>query len=193
VGATVALDQYQRESIGAPLLEDIVEEAEQSHMALQKSETASFAATTSEGLLVDCCRLAGLIYCELVLFPSFSEGDMILRLVSDLQTALETADFWFSEEQNITSVSDMLLWATALGAMAATTATMRTWFVRRLTSQLCADERLWEWQVFRSLMCRFLWWRPVCDHPGRKVWGEAFNFDQTVTGNGDCPGVLATS
>ncbi|ETI23931.1 hypothetical protein G647_05738 [Cladophialophora carrionii CBS 160.54] len=125
VSATVALDQYQRESLGAPLLEDIVEEAEHSHMAFQTIEIASPAATTSETLLVDCCRLASLVYCKLVLFPSFSAGDIMFRLVGDLQIALETADFWFSGDERITSGSNMLLWATALGAMAATTTTGR--------------------------------------------------------------------
>ncbi|EXJ62206.1 hypothetical protein A1O7_02639 [Cladophialophora yegresii CBS 114405] len=175
VSVTVALDQYQRESIGAPLLEDIVGEAEHSYMAFQTIEIAFPAATTGEILVVDCCRLAGLVYCELVLFPSLSEGDIMFRLVSDLQVALETAYFWLSGEERLTSVSNMLLWATALGAMAATTATARRWFVRRLSVRLCADERLCVWQVFRSLMSTFLWWRPVCDHPGQMVWEEAIH------------------
>ncbi|KAJ9616820.1 hypothetical protein H2200_000539 [Cladophialophora chaetospira] len=173
VGATVALDQYQRGSPGAPFLEDIVGEAEQSYMAFRAAETASSLNITSDGLVADCCRLAGLIYCELVLFPSLSEDDTLPELVSELQTALETAGFWLSEEENTVPVSYMLIWATMMGAMIHTGTRNNGWFISRLSGVIAADESLRDWQVMRSLLSKYLWWHPVCDRPGQTIWTEA--------------------
>ncbi len=153
VGATVALDQYQRESLGAPLLEEIVEEAEQSHTAFQVAGLVASIATTSEGLIAECCRLAGLIYCELVLFPSSSDNVMILRLASELQTALEIADFWVSEEESTGPVSNMFLWAVTMGAMGDVGASSRAWFIRKLSRMMSSNQKLCDWQIWRSLRC----------------------------------------
>ena len=40
---------------------------------------------------------------------------------SELRAALEAVDFWVSAEEEDVAISHMLIWATVLGAVAATT------------------------------------------------------------------------
>ena len=172
VGATVALDQYERKSFGAALLEDIVEEAELCQRGFQAVGNMC-ATSTGWSLLIDCCRLTGLIYCELVLFPSLKDEDFLSGLISELAMTMETFDFWHLEDDMVAAVSDMLLWATVLGAVAEDTLTGSRWFVRRLATLLFGNPRLWDWSFVRTFLCKFLWWQPVCDQAGRKIWVEA--------------------
>jgi hypothetical protein len=162
------------------LLEHILEEAGQASKLHQMVEIEQTMSTTSEGLLADCCRLAGLIYCELVLFPSLYDIKLLSRLTEDLRTALETLDFWSSGTDETQSGSDVLIWATMLGAMAESSKPRRTWFVRKLSVGLSSDQRLWNWPSMGLLLSKFLWWQPVCDQLGHQVWQEAINFRQLV-------------
>jgi hypothetical protein len=182
VCATVALDQYQRESVGAPLLEDIVDEAELSQAAFQAIGRVTATTATTQSLLADCCRLAGLIYCELVLFPSLSQSGAMARLASELWTTLETLEFWLPGEDRIVPVSHALLWVTVLGAMAESTTRSRDWFIRRLSILLSFDPRLCDWHFCNAVLSKFLWWRPICDRPGRNLWNEAINIHHSLGG-----------
>lgn len=187
VCATVALDQFQRESAGAPLLEDIAEEAEQSQRAFQQVDIASSKSSTTEGLVAACCRLAGLIYCEIVLFPSLSQDEIASKLTGDLRNVLEAVDFWTSEDEVDSSVTNMLLWVTVMGAMMAMSETNSSWFTKRLSKMLNLDQKVRDWEGVRSVISTFLWWRPICDRPGRKVWEQARKFQQPGTARRPSP------
>ena len=95
----VALDQYQSGAYGSPLLEDIVEEARQAHRASYDAEVLSSRSTTCGGLFVKCCRLVGLIYGELVLFPSLLEVGAVPRLIRELHSVLDIVEVWVSEKR----------------------------------------------------------------------------------------------
>jgi hypothetical protein len=173
-GATVALDQVARGAAGAPLLEDIVDAAQSSQAILQNISVSSMATTTIEELLADCTSLTALVYGELVLYPSPQEDHILLGLLEELKGNLDIVDFWLSGEEDLGICSDLLLWATSLGAMAASsTLGEDTWFVQRLANSLYCCPKLQGWRGFVAVVSKFLWWRPVCNQMCKEIWKSA--------------------
>ena len=58
-----------------------------------------------------------------------------------------------------------------LGAIAASFTTERIWYIDQL-SHLVEAMGIQEWLTLETICCRFLWWKPVCNEPGQRLWDE---------------------
>ena len=119
-------------------------------------------------IMLCICRTAGLLFNDMVLYPlPYCSGRKIL-LASQLRDALHalTGDHC----PRIDRFNDLLLWASVLGAIAATLLRpQRKFFLENLRS---LSQPRWDWPTFKSILSSFLWYGPVCDPPAQKVWED---------------------
>ncbi|KAJ9614160.1 hypothetical protein H2200_002296 [Cladophialophora chaetospira] len=177
VDATVALDHYYRREEDRPLLADIVlaaNEAQREFLELCDDDVSGMAK-----LVHNCCRLAGLIYNDIVLFPLPSCTRVKSHLAGELEQLLER-----SEQKNFppnkdkgsiaSPLDDMFIWVLAMGGIAASFTVHRPFFVKQLRSRLrirsVDNSSGWTWPEFKKLVSRFLWWDPVVDSPAMGLW-----------------------
>lgn len=169
--ATVALDQFHRVSHGPPLLSDVVLEANEAHRRLLEAKEDDIILPRLERQLANCCRLASLIYSDMVLYPMPANAQVKPRLAEELRRELEDFDWSMLTFGKLDHVDDLLTWILTFGCVAASFTCHREWFIQRLSKAI--THRLYEWQVFKSKMEIYLWWTPVCEFPARGAWNEA--------------------
>ncbi|KAI1609879.1 hypothetical protein EDD36DRAFT_453605 [Exophiala viscosa] len=112
-------------------------------------------------------RLGTLIYSMLVVFPLPPVAAPFHRLAQDVmaQLALPTVQSRWSE------ASDLLLWVTVMGAIAAIGSPDRQWYLvtlDRLTRRLNINT----WASMKERMKLFLWFEYTNDSDGLKLWRE---------------------
>lgn len=73
-----------------------------------------------------------------------------------------------------------LLWATTLGAIAATHSHERGWYVEKMIAHL-RNLGIDQWSSLNSICSRFLWWKPVCEEPTETLWQEMFPTIENIT------------
>ena len=168
---TLALDLYHREVPVAPKIWEIAMVRVALQNQLCNLDPPTGLVPSHEDRLYDVVRLAALIYSDLVLFPIPDSGGIKPRLAYDLRKALElldTRDIAHDQDE-----SEIILWCTTMGAMAAYGSVHQECFVEKLTVALRNDERLQDWILFQTLMSQYLWWEYVLQPRCRDVWREA--------------------
>jgi len=166
---TTALDHYARGGPTAPEFIDLIEARNTSQHRLLSQIPLQLDPSDPDMCLHQACRLATLIFSDMVLFPLPSAQGVKPRLAPMLQRVLETCvqlGYW---ELN----SQVLLWSLVLGAIAASFTPVRIWYVAKFMQQLEVMQ-IGQWSMLESVLTRFLWWKPVCSEPGRKLWDEIF-------------------
>ncbi|RMZ81559.1 hypothetical protein DV737_g2526, partial [Chaetothyriales sp. CBS 132003] len=164
---TVAVDMFHRKVPGAPALYEfgpVVNMAQ--HTVLMVD--AGISPVNSEDTSIVCIsRLATLIYHDMVIIPCPEVQGVKVRAGGMLREALEYhfAQFDFRRHARL------LLWATALGSIALSFTPGQAWFLRRLQWQSW-ELGINDWPSLRALCSKFLWWRPVCDEPGLRIWND---------------------
>src|ERR1700761_7335940 len=86
---TVALDHYQECRPNAPHLSDLINAANETHHRLLSIAANMPPYPSSLDLLRNMCRLAGLIYSDLVLFPLPPTTGARPRLAGELRLAMD--------------------------------------------------------------------------------------------------------
>jgi hypothetical protein len=164
---TVAVDQYQRGAEGAPDMVDIVPSRNAAQHNLLSLQSSIVSADTEDVLIVHACRVAALIYNDIVIFPQPAAQGVKIRQAINLREALEHHFEQYSLERH----AKVLVWATTLGAIGTSFTPGQHWFIQRLswqTSELGVDN----WTSLQQICAKFLWWRPVCEEPVLRIWND---------------------
>ncbi|KAJ9603848.1 hypothetical protein H2200_011369 [Cladophialophora chaetospira] len=163
---TVALDQYHRGAHGRPSLNDLVEARNMIQHGFCDLCSPPDPEMKPEAALYEICRLAGLLFSDMVILPLPYNSGVKPRLSHRLRVILEASSMttcWMSAE-----LCNLLLWIVFMGAIAATLTPDRDWYVQRL--QELTERRPLDWHGFKRLMRTFLWWDFVFEVPAAKIW-----------------------
>lgn len=117
--------------------------------------------------LIRLARLGTVIYNLLVVFPLPAIAAPFHQLAHDIKAQLldPSIPTWWRE------ASDLILWATVMGAIAAIGSPDRQWYLTILdefTRQLGVDS----WPSMRERLGMFLWFDYTNDADGLKLWRE---------------------
>lgn len=148
------------------------------HRLLSLARRAERERMSRESIVYEACRVATLIYSNMVIFPLPVCSGVSGRLATQMRRALEAGDevsAW--EDEPFT-----MLWLTAMGGLAASndryggdaSGADRSWFVRRLRF-VCAEilqGSITSWTQCSDILESSLWWYYVCDDPGRLLWDD---------------------
>ena len=167
---TIALDQYQRSGDLPPRLQDVVIAANSVQHALCSLPPAQLSAeSTADDSIYEICRLGGLIYSDMVLFPLPACTGVKPRLVAEMRDVLETASrVSLLDAETL----ELVLWATFLATVAATFSQDREWFVFKVASLMVKSVVPFNFDRFRNMMQNYLWWAPVLDEPASAIWND---------------------
>jgi hypothetical protein len=120
----------------------------------------------------EACRLATLIYSNMVIFPYPACSGVPSRLAIQMRKALDCCSTYLCwEEEPLT-----MLWLTVMGGITATDRIDKQWYARKLRL-LCSEilqGRVPTWQACTEVLETYLWWQYICDEPGRELWVNAF-------------------
>ena len=146
--ATVALDQHYRGTAPSPRMPALTKVRNGiQHRLLSLPPTIQYLS--NDDVLHDICRIALLIYSDMVLFPTPPHTRVRARYASSLILAVKMAEphLWIER-------AAFLAWAVTLGGIAAFDTTLRHFYV----DQLCTHRRLHSITQFDNVMYGFLWW-----------------------------------
>ena len=166
---TVALDHYDRGGQNAPEAFDLVEARNSTQHRLLSQISPQLDLRDAEKCIHHGCRLATLIFSDMVLFPLPPTQRLKPRLALLLHQALEAGKLLSGWELH----AQIYVWMLTLGAIAASFTPERTWYMDQLM-ELIETLGIQDWSTIESICCRFLWWKPVCNEPGQRLWDEMF-------------------
>lgn len=164
----LALDQYTRRTPQAPDMIDILPLRNAVQHQLLSLDLMSMDDDVEDRAVAEVCRIATLIFSDMVIFPLPAIQGLKPVLAMRLKALLESLSL---ERLPNPDHRKTLAWATALGSIASSFTKDHGWFLQQLKIHLSAL-MLQDWDELRSLCLTFLWWPPVCDPPGRVTWSE---------------------
>ena len=120
-----------------------------------------------EPALIRLSRLGTIVYSLLVVFPLPAVAAPFHRLASDIKTQLLDPNIqaWWTE------ASDLILWATVMGAVASIGHPDRQWY-RTILDELTSRLGVEDWPSMRDRLGMFLWYGYTNDSDGLKLWRE---------------------
>jgi len=176
---TIALDLFQRRKAQAFNLVDIVDAANEAQHKLLSVKPALTIEGSEMDYLREISRWTALIYNDMVIFPLPATTQTKPRLSSALRLAIENYETinrkYLGTSGGVIKAldhSDLILWASMLGAMAAELTPNRTWYIQKLGQYLFQSPYRHTWSDFRNLMSTFLWWDYIHEEPGQRLWWE---------------------
>ena len=164
---TIALDHYHRGGPTSPTLQDLVMIRNSCQHQLLSLPDHSAQQETSGFCMYEVCRLAALIYSNLVIFPLPTNCGVGNKLVSRLRKALFTV---FATLPDINQ--RVLLWAVALGGIQSSSSSDRRWFVQQF-ADLSERFALVQWGRIVDSLTSFVWSDFVLEKEGVELWLEA--------------------
>jgi len=164
---TVALDHHVRGGPTAPELVDLAEVRNWTQHRLLSLMPNLLDLSDPELCVHHAVRLATLIFSDMVIFPLPPTQGMKPRLALMLQQTLEACHLLRCWELH----SQVLVWALALGAIAASYTAQRVWYIDQLLQETSLMQ-IENWFELESICCSFLWWKPICSKPLEWVWNE---------------------
>ena len=173
---TVALDHYQECRPNAPRLTDLVNAANETHHKLLNLRADIPPYPSRLDFLRDICRLAGLIYSDVVLFPLPPTTGVRPRLAEQLRSAVEqfekiepagSAQEYYGHDHNL-----LVMWALTLGALASLNTPEKVYFVEKLRGYVDRVPYVSEWRAFSDILGTYLWWDYIFEEPGQSLWME---------------------
>ncbi|KAJ9605320.1 hypothetical protein H2200_009977 [Cladophialophora chaetospira] len=117
--------------------------------------------------LLRLARLGTVVYSMLVVFPLPAIAAPFHRLAQDIKAQLldPSIQAWWTE------ASDLILWVTAMGAIAAIGTPDRQWY-RTILDELTRQLGIESWPSTRERLGMFLWYEYTNDSDGLKLWTE---------------------
>lgn len=164
--ATRALEHYNSGSTDLRLFRSLVivrNETQHGLLSLKRLSETNYL--TERDVLFEVCRLSGLIYNDLVLYPLPYSTGVKPRLAQQLYQVLQDprmGDLWDSD------FHELLIWVCFMGEIAARKTKDHGWFVRTLL-KITRIKNL-DKEGFTDLMQSFLWWDYVCLPPALELW-----------------------
>lgn len=147
----------------------------------------------TEGL-EELVRLAAMVYSDMVLFPLAWVSGVKHQLAKRMHTVAQTSQLYHSliePEAQAAAVrgqtsrfahADLHVWILWFGCFAAIRSDLQPWFEENLGRMLelvygdrvrsNSDAGCVRFEEARAALRSFLWWGPVCDEPGRALWGR---------------------
>lgn len=164
--ATGALEYYIRDSTDLRLFRSLViARNETQHGFLSLRRLSDTNALTERDILFEVCRLSGLIYNDLVLYPLPYSTGVKPRLARQLHEVLQDprmGDLWNSD------FHELLIWVCFMGEIAARRTKDHGWFVKKLL-EITRIKNLNN-DGFAELMQSFLWWDKICLPSALYLW-----------------------
>jgi hypothetical protein len=117
----------------------------------------------------EACRLAAMIFSDLVIFPLPSATKVRSRLAGMLRRTLERIAIDYKRNVH----GQVLLWTVVVGAAAASDLEEHQSWYRSTLRQYCDTLEVQEWQDLHSIMKRHLWFGQVCNIPAQRLWSQA--------------------
>ncbi len=119
--------------------------------------------------IYEACRLAVMIFANIVVFPLPAATNVRPRLAGMLRRTLSRLP---AESEN-TAHRQVLLWAIMLGAIAAANVKEYMDWYHAVFRQHCLLLGIDEWSEVQAVMISHLWFDSVCGPPARKIWTDA--------------------
>lgn len=164
--ATIALDHSHRQGSGFPKHTAVVQARNAvQHMLLSLEPSPAWEAKYQQGGVQEACRLAGLIYTDLVLFPIPTLTGVRAGFARRLRALLDTTGYEAWEVS-----TGLFSWVVVMGALAVAFTPDRSWWVRLFRDRCLHHFPLW--QDLSMCLATHLWWDYVCDEAGRALWYE---------------------
>ncbi|EXJ76326.1 uncharacterized protein A1O5_00834 [Cladophialophora psammophila CBS 110553] len=125
------------------------------------------AEVQDEHPLLRLARLGTVVYSLLVVFPLPAIAAPFHQLARAIKTQLLDPSIqpWWTE------ASDLILWATAMGAIAAVGSSDRPWY-RSILDELTRRLGIGSWPSMRERLGMFLWYEYTNDSDGIRLWRE---------------------
>ena len=167
---TVALDQYNRGTRGRPNLQDLLAARNRIQHSFCSVPPVPNVESDIRVALSETCRIAGLIFADMVILPLPYNSGVKPRLARQLRMVLESPSAktcWSSPEYG-----GLVMWVVLIGSIAATLTEDRSWFLGQL--RLLVDDQKLDWYGFRELMRTFLWWDFAFEVPAGRIWTEMY-------------------
>jgi hypothetical protein len=174
---TVALDQHTRRGKGAPDMVDLVLARNVAQHQLLSLDPISMDGEMEDRTIAELCRIATLIYSDMVIFPLPATQRVKPALAVRMRTLLDDFKDGRGQERH----RRVICWATTLGCVASTFTSMHQWFLEELRLHAFGI-KIQDWPGLKGLCSKFLWWPPVCDLPGRVVWSEIQALTESQSG-----------
>ncbi|KIW69929.1 hypothetical protein, variant [Phialophora macrospora] len=183
--ATVALDHCHRGGSLPPAIWDVARIRLAVQHRLCWFEPLTPEQTSLADIQSELCRLSALIYSDLVLFPIPEQSSVKQPLLYDLSRAL---DKYESGHRSLEFDRDFLAWCVMLAAAASTSHTVfRSQYIQRLETVIRSDERLRNWDFYKGLVRRYIWWGYLLDPLAREAFTAVSWQDIDTTGVGLAP------
>lgn len=115
----------------------------------------------------EACRLAALMYCIHVVFPTPRSLQARRKLLPLLKEAIQGIDLLMASKEMV----ELVLWCVVIGGIAASGQDERPWFLRELHI-LSTILRLAEWSEVKVIVKRFAWVESACDSGGEALFTE---------------------
>ena len=164
---TIALDHYHRGGPTSPTLSDLVMIRNSCQHRLLSLPDHSAQREKPGFCMYEVCRLAALIYSNLVIFPLPTNCGVGDKLVSRLCKALVAAFATFPDISH-----RVLLWAVTLGGIQCSSSSDRRWFVQQF-ADLSERFALAQWGRIVDSLTSFVWSDFVLEKEGVELWLEA--------------------
>ena len=138
------------------------------HDLLSFPKMTDLCTFTSSELLVCLCRTAGLIFSDMVLYPTPYSTGVKPRLAQQLDEIMRGPEI--RNLPDLDTYEHLLVWACVLGAIASTfLPAYRQSFLDRLRSLLSGQDSV---EDLTEILEGFMWYAPVCDPPMLLVWKD---------------------
>jgi hypothetical protein len=167
---TLAVHNYvegtlEAQSLG--VMADARNFAQYSLMSLSPAPDAEKAGVEQEHLLYELCRLGGMIYSLLIVFPLPPTTAPFAKLSRQIkeQLSISTVHARWSE------APQLMLWVTFMAAIASIGLSERLWYIS-LLDRLVGRLKVGSWAEMKELLEDFLWFGSTSDVDGFDLWKE---------------------
>ena len=161
---TVAVDHYHRGGPSAPIMPDLVVARNTTQHRLLSLPEYPLQPPSQANYMYEVCRIAALIYSNIVIFPLPPATGVHTNLVSRLKQLLTLA---------IPSCPvahlHIILWAITLGGISTGSSSDRVWFLCRL-AEVSTKLGLYQWSQIQECLSSLLWLDFVCEKEGMLLW-----------------------
>jgi len=115
--------------------------------------------------LQQACWLAGVVYSLITVFPIPHSKAPFTRLGQQIRLHLATSAMRWQK------TPELILWITAMGALATVDEVERTWYTSVL-ERLLHRSQILSWQSLKDKLQIFLWFQSTSDSDGQQLWKD---------------------